>query len=62
MEALERIWETVSNGAAAVGGRLERFLTGLFGSSNARYLRRLEPRIEAINSLEARYEAMSCTS
>jgi preprotein translocase subunit SecA len=59
MEALERIWETVSNGAAAAGGRLERFITGLFGSSNARYLRRLEPRIEAINALEPKYQAMS---
>jgi preprotein translocase subunit SecA len=59
MEVLERIWESVSNGAAGLGGRLERSLTGLFGSSNARYLRRLEPKIEAINSLEPTYEAMS---
>jgi preprotein translocase subunit SecA len=59
METLERLWDAVSNGAAGVGGRLEGFLTGLFGSSNARYLRRLEPKIEAINSLEPTYEAMS---
>ena len=59
METLERLWDSVSNGAAAAGSRMERFLTGLFGSSNARYLRRLEPKIEAINSLEATYEAMS---
>jgi preprotein translocase subunit SecA len=59
MEALERIWETLSNAGASAGGRLERFLTGLFGSSNARYLRKLEPKIEAINSLEAKYQAMS---
>jgi len=59
MEQLERIWETVSNTAAGAGSRLERFLTGLFGSSNARYIRRLEPKIEAINSLEARYQAMT---
>jgi preprotein translocase subunit SecA len=59
METLERIWDSVSNGASAAGSRLERFLTGLFGSSNARYLRRLDPKIEAINSLEATYEAMS---
>ena len=59
MEALERIWDTVSNGAAGLGSRLERFLTGLFGSSNARFLRRLEPKIEAINSLESKYQAMS---
>ncbi|NDC63238.1 MAG: preprotein translocase subunit SecA [Planctomycetia bacterium] len=59
MEQLERIWDAVSNAAAGAGSRLERFLTGLFGSSNARYLRRLEPRIEAINSLEPRYAAMT---
>ena len=59
METLERLWDAVSNGAAGVGGRLEGFLTGLFGSSNARYLRRLDPKIEAINSLEPTYEAMS---
>jgi preprotein translocase subunit SecA len=59
METLERLWDAVSNGAAGAGSRLERFLTGLFGSSNARYLRRLEPKIEAINSLEEKYRAMS---
>jgi len=59
MEQLEQIWEAVSNTAAATGHRVERFLTGMFGSSNARYLRRLEPKIEAINSLEPRYQAMT---
>ncbi len=59
METLERLWDAVSNGAAGVGGRLEGLLTGLFGSSNARYLRRLDPKIEAINSIEPTYEAMS---
>ncbi|NBW95543.1 MAG: preprotein translocase subunit SecA, partial [Planctomycetia bacterium] len=54
-----RLWETVSNAAATAGTRIERFLTGLFGSSNARYVRRLEPRIEAINSLEPKYQAMT---
>jgi preprotein translocase subunit SecA len=59
MQQLERIWDGLSNVAAGAGSRVERLLTGLFGSSNARYLRRLEPRIEAINSLEPRYRAMS---
>ncbi|MBM4058504.1 MAG: preprotein translocase subunit SecA, partial [Planctomycetes bacterium] len=59
METLERIWDAVTNGGAALSGRAERFITGLFGSSNARALRRLEPRIEAINLLEPRYQAMS---
>ncbi|MBQ78677.1 MAG: preprotein translocase subunit SecA [Planctomycetaceae bacterium] len=59
MEQLERIWDAVNNFAAAIGSWVERSITGLFGSSNARYLKRLEPRIEAINSLEPRYEAMT---
>ncbi len=59
METLERIWETVSNAAAGAGSRVERLLTGLFGSSNARYVRRLEPKIEAINALEPKYQAMT---
>ena len=59
MQQLERLWDGFSNVAAGTGSRLERFITGLFGSSNARYLRRLEPRIEAINSLEPKYQAMS---
>ena len=59
MEHLEQIWDAVTNTAAAAGHRVERLLTGMFGSSNARYLRRLEPKIEAINSLEARYQAMT---
>ena len=59
MQQLERLWDGFSNAAAGAGSRLERFITGLFGSSNARYLRRLEPRIEAINSLEPKYQAMT---
>jgi preprotein translocase subunit SecA len=59
MQLLERVWDTVSSGAAGIGPRLDRFLTGLFGSSNARFIRRLEPRVEAINSLEPKYQAMS---
>jgi preprotein translocase subunit SecA len=59
MEALERLWDALSNGAAAASGRVERFITGLFGSSNARYLRRLDPKIEAINSLEPKCQAMT---
>jgi preprotein translocase subunit SecA len=61
METLERVWDVVSNGVSAFSGRAERFITGLFGSSNARYIRKLDPKIEAINLLEPRYEAMSET-
>ena len=59
METLERLWDAVSNAAAAFGVRIERFITSLFGSSNARYLRKIEPKVEAINALEPRYREMS---
>jgi len=59
METLERLWDAVGGAAAGFGDRVSRGLTGLFGSANARTLRRLEPKIEAINSLEDRYRAMT---
>jgi preprotein translocase subunit SecA len=34
-------------------------LTGLFGSSNARYLKKLRPQVEAIGALEPKYQAMT---
>src|SRR6185436_16412479 len=40
-------------------GRFERMITGLFGSANARFVRRLQPKIEAINALESKYQAMT---
>src|SRR5262245_5740992 len=45
-----------------VGGRMhgfERSATAVLGTSNARYIRRLQSRVEAINALEERYQAMS---
>jgi preprotein translocase subunit SecA len=59
MEILERLWDGLTGGASVLSTRTEQFITGLFGSSNARYIRKLEPRIEAINLLEPRYQAMS---
>ena len=59
MDLLERLWESLTNAGAAFGQWVDRLLTGWFGSSNARQLRRLEPKIEAINALESRYQAMS---
>ncbi|MFM1902241.1 MAG: hypothetical protein RLZZ440_141 [Planctomycetota bacterium] len=59
MDTLERVWDAVSNGAASLSSRTERFITGLFGSSNARAIRKLEPKIEAIGLLEPRYQAMT---
>jgi preprotein translocase subunit SecA len=59
MEILERIWEFVTLIGNAVLGRFERGITSLFGSANARYIRRQSPRVEAINALEPKYQTMS---
>jgi len=59
MEILERIWEIVSGIGNAVLGRFERGITGLFGSANARFLKRLQPNVESINALEAKYQGMT---
>ncbi len=58
MEILERIWEVLSVIGNAILGRFERGITSLFGSANARFLKRLQPKVEAINSLEAKYQAL----
>ena len=37
----------------------ERSITSLFGSSNARYIKKLQPKVDAINALEPKFQAMS---
>ena len=56
---LETIWD---NTTAAVGGVMRGFekgITSIFGSSNTRYTKKLEPIVGQINELESRYEGMS---
>ena len=59
METLEKIWEVTTGFFNGIGSSVERTITGLFGSSNARYIKKLQPTIDAINALEPRYQAMS---
>jgi preprotein translocase subunit SecA len=59
METIEKIWEATAGFFSGIGSSVERTITGLFGSSNARYIKKLQPMIEAINALEQRYQAMS---
>jgi len=56
---LERIWDFISLffGGLAVG--VNRLITGLFGSANARFIKRLQPKIDAVNSLEPKYQQFS---
>ena len=59
MDLLERIWEILGSLVNAVLSRFERVVTGLFGSANARYLKKQHSRVDAINALGAKYKAMS---
>ena len=59
IETLERVWDATTGFLNGIGTRLERSITGLFGSSNARYIKKLQPKIDAINALEPKYQAMS---
>ncbi|MBN1910291.1 MAG: SEC-C domain-containing protein [Pirellulales bacterium] len=59
MEALERIWEFIAEFFAGFGRGFERLITGMFGSSNARYLKKLQPQVDAINALEPKFQEMS---
>ena len=59
MELLERIWEILSGFGNGLMSRFERAITVLFGSANARFLKRLQPKVNAINALEAKYQELT---
>ncbi len=59
MNVLERIWELMGLFFTWVLRGFERGITSVFGSQNARYIKRLQGKVDAINSLEPKYEAMS---
>src|SRR5450432_3587740 len=59
MELLERIWEIVAGIFSALGSGFERGITSLFGSSNARYIKKLQPKVDAINALEPKFRALT---
>ena len=59
MDVLERTWEGVGTFFGGILHGFERSVTAVFGSSNARYIRRLQARVDSISALEGRYQAMS---
>ncbi len=59
MEILERIWENTGLFFNAVLGGFERGITQVFGSANARTVRKLQGQVAAINALEPRFQAMT---
>jgi preprotein translocase subunit SecA len=52
MEFYERVFEVVGDFFNGLTRGIESNITALFGSSNARYIKRLQPKIDAINALE----------
>src|SRR6187431_2481944 len=59
MQLIERAWDGVGNFFGGLMHGFERLVTSVFGSSNARYVRRLQGKVDAITSLEPRFQAMS---
>jgi preprotein translocase subunit SecA len=59
MAYLERVFEIIGDVFGGVARGVERTATSLFGSSNARYLRKLDPIVQAINGRESTYEGMT---
>jgi preprotein translocase subunit SecA len=59
MEVLERIWEILSGFGNGILSRFERAITALFGSANARYLKKAHPKVAAISALEPTYQALT---
>lgn len=52
MDLLERVWENTGLMVSSVLQGVERGVTGLFGSSNARQVKRFEAIVQRINGLE----------
>ena len=59
MSFFERLWDLLGLLFGGFFGSIERTITGVFGSSNARQVARLRERAERITSMEDRYKAMS---
>ncbi len=58
-ELLTQIGDIVGGFFGGLGRGIERSLTSLFGSSNARYLKKLQPTIDAISALEPKYQELT---
>jgi len=59
MANMERIWDFAADFFSNVSQKVERGITSVFGSSNARQLRKFQAKVQAINELESRYTGMT---
>jgi preprotein translocase subunit SecA len=58
-EILGRIWEIIAEFFGGIASGTERLITSMFGSSNARYLKKLQPQVDAITALEPKMQALT---
>jgi preprotein translocase subunit SecA len=58
-QVLGAVGDLAGNVFGGLGRSIERTLTTLFGSSNARYVKKLQPKIAAIAELEGKYQGLS---
>ncbi len=59
METLEKFWEALGSFFDTLLGGFARSVTAIFGSANARQVKALQSKVNAINERESHYEAMS---
>src|SRR5208282_3371381 len=58
-EVLSQVWDALGDIFGSIGRGVERSLTSLFGSSNARFIRKLQPTVAAISALEPKYQVLT---
>ena len=56
---IERIWDRIGDFFNALTRGIEQYITSIFGSSNARYVKKLQPKVDAINALEPEIQKLS---
>lgn len=59
MDLLERVWEGTGTFFSSALQGIERSVTSLFGSSNARQIKRFEAMVQRINTLEERLSQLT---
>ncbi len=59
MELLEKLWEGTGTFFNGLLTGVERSLTGIFGSSNARQVKRMQARVAEINALEPKMQSLT---
>ncbi len=59
MDVLDRIWESTNTVFSGIASGVGRGLTGIFGTSNARAIKRYQEQTQQINALEPRLMALS---